>query len=207
MLAVLALAASLVAWLLVALIAVLLLLAVTPLRVKGQFRSEPHRQFKVRAASLNGFLPFLTLFDSTTERAQKRKEKRKLKKKSKPKAKGGKTGGRPGRMSRKMRMGRNIPALILNLINCISFEDITGKIIFGLDDPADTGFVFGLFSPIAYGLPPSKRVHMLVQPVFDRATLGGKADVEFSVTPVTLLPPLVRFGWRSFGPRRASHEN
>ena len=190
----LALTVSLAAWLLAALIAVLLMVAVTPLKVQGKFRSGPRRQLRIRAASLGGFLPYLTVFDSTSERVAKRK----LKKKNRPKAKRSRTGGGPGRMKR---MGRNIPALAFNVLNCISLDDINGRITFGLEDPADTGFVFGLFSPIAYGLPPSKRVHMQVQPVFDRATFDGSVDVAFSVTPITLLPPIVRFGWHSFGPR------
>ena len=72
------------------------------------------------------------------------------------------------------------------------------SVAFGLDDPADTGLIFGLITPAVYGLG-SETCHVSVEPDFSRRRFAGQAEVELEFTPVAVVWPAIRFGlqlWR-----------
>ena len=65
--------------------------------------------------------------------------------------------------------------------------------VFGLEDPADTGRVYGLISPAIYGLG-SETCQVSVEPDFSRRRFAGQAEVELRFTPVAVVWPAIRFG-------------
>ncbi|MCK8462455.1 DUF2953 domain-containing protein [Aliiroseovarius sp. S1339] len=73
---------------------------------------------------------------------------------------------------------------------------------FGLDDPAETGQAFGQMTPLIYGTSAAPRVHINVDPAFDRAILKGRVALDLSFVPFMLVPPFIRFGWSAFWPDR-----
>lgn len=73
---------------------------------------------------------------------------------------------------------------------------------FGLGDPAETGQVYGFLAPVIHGLHAMKTVSVTARPVFDRACLSGKAELDLSLVPAALLAPAARFGWTMLRPTR-----
>mgnify|MGYP001814103871 CR=1 FL=1 len=69
------------------------------------------------------------------------------------------------------------------------------SVAFGLDDPADTGLVYGLITPAVYGLG-SKRCRVSDEPDFSHRRFAGQAEVELRFTPVAVVWPAIRFGFR-----------
>jgi hypothetical protein len=57
-----------------------------------------------------------------------------------------------------------------------------------------------MLSPVIYGGPPATGMDVQIVPVFDRPVLTGTADIAFSVVPIMLLGPILRFGWHVFRP-------
>lgn len=172
-----------VAWLLVAAIATTLLIAIAPLRLRGSLRSEPDLTVQVKVAVLDGTLPYVTIMDGTRKRTKKPKRKRNK---------------ASHRLGRAKDMAGNFPALINRLLRRIHIEDVSGRLEFGFDDPAETGQVFGLLCPVIYGMPPLGRINMSIRPIFSRPVFEGNIDVLLKFTPITLLGPIARFAWRSF---------
>lgn len=92
--------------------------------------------------------------------------------------------------------------LLSDLIRLVRIRKISVDARFGCGDPADTGQIFGLLSPLLYGASGLQRTELRVEPVFEQATLSGRAALELSFVPITLLVPALRFGVAVFGPSR-----
>ena len=69
------------------------------------------------------------------------------------------------------------------------------SVAFGLDDPADTGLVYGLITPAVYGLG-SERCQVSVEPDFSCRRFAGQAEVELRFTAIAVVWPAIRFGLR-----------
>ena len=77
----------------------------------------------------------------------------------------------------------------------IQVEACRLSVAFGLDDPADTGLIYGLITPAAYGLG-SERCQVSVEPDFSCRRFAGQAEVELRFTAIAVVWPAIRFGLR-----------
>lgn len=113
-------------------------------------------------------------------------------------------GGKPGTGARPRRASTPVPRptrldrrkLLRNPAFWSQLKRLFGKLLrevrwqafrlearFGMDDPADTGMLWGLLGPaVAAAVPP--RANVMIQPVFDRATFAFDANGEFRVIPL-----------------------
>ncbi|MFQ6548471.1 hypothetical protein AADZ90_010960 [Aestuariibius sp. 2305UL40-4] len=98
---------------------------------------------------------------------------------------------------------RIIPAglrFIEDLLQHIRIRRASLDARFSLGDPGETGQAFGLLAPLIYGMSASPIVRFDIEPVFDdRPALSGRAEVDLSVVPASLVGPAVRFWWHAFG--------
>ena len=92
--------------------------------------------------------------------------------------------------------------LLADILHRVRLETARLEMRFGIGDPAETGQVYGLLAPLIYGTASAPRTHVRIEPVFDRAVLSGRAELDMSLIPGTLLAPVIRFGWSAFGPER-----
>ncbi|MDJ0626805.1 MAG: DUF2953 domain-containing protein [Rhodobacter sp.] len=190
---------SVLLWLLLTLVVVLVALVALPVRLRLTARSEPVAFVKVELRLLGRALPWLVLVDSSQPGRMRTKPASKAKpkaRKTKRKRAGGASRETMGRM---LRAG---PDLVFGLLRQIRIERFLLTVRFGLDDPAETGQLFGMLAPIAQAPqwmlgPP---VSVSLTPVFDRPCAAGEADIVLSLRPVRLVPPAARFAWRAFGP-------
>ncbi|MBO6673942.1 MAG: DUF2953 domain-containing protein [Rhizobiales bacterium] len=183
-------------WVLVALAAAILVIVSLPVHLIAHAESEPHLLLTVRASLGNGLVPAFPVYRSDAP-----SEKKKAKKAKRKRDKATKREDKPGR---KLDWMRAIPNLLKDLKKEIAIEHFRAHAIVGLGDPADTGALFGQLAPWRYGLGNWTGCHLELQPDFDQARLAGQLDLTVKVTPIRLLPPLVRFGldlWRPKGAR------
>lgn len=174
----------------------LLLLAVlaTPVQFDIWLRKDGETNFRVVARPLGGAGPPLPLADSSRKRVEK------------PEKEARSANARKSRKRKRRWAGRGpraalaVPDLMAGLLRCIRVRSLSLDAEFGLGDPADTGLVYGLLTPLIYGCP--RRGAVSIRPVFDRSVLKAALDARISVTPITLALPFLRFGWRIIGPFR-----
>jgi hypothetical protein len=99
------------------------------------------------------------------------------------------------------RMLAALPSLLGEVMGSIRWESFRLDAEFGLDDPADTGQLYGCLTPLQVGMPWPPGVCIALRPNFERACLEGELQATLRLRAAALLPPAVRFAWRAFGPR------
>lgn len=182
-------------WLLLAVFVVALVLLATPLCVRISAATEPQGRVRVWASTLGGWTPEVRLHDSarkvTAEVTGKTKEK--IPDETKPRKKKKRGGGMSGKTG--LRLARNAPGLLSGLLRRFRLTRLSAS--FGLGDPADTGQVFGMLTPLLYALPGTP---ITLRPDFGATRVTGAVDATIRVIPGSLAVPLIGFGWRVFVP-------
>lgn len=184
-------------WLLLGLLVLAVVVLALPVRLRLAARTEPEPVARVELGLLGGLVPRFAVFDSAWRRDRAPPPDAGVLKPERPKKKRrkGRSGGR---------MLRAVPRLLRDLLRCVRIEecDVSGR--FGLVDPADTGQVYGLIAPLAFGgaWALGENTRISVVPEFRGPCLEGRADILLAVVPLRLVPPVVRFAWHSFGPER-----
>lgn len=181
----------------VVLIAIVAVVA-TPVRLRVVACSEPAPRVRLLLGLLGGWIPSIAVVDSA-RRDRSRRETDRAPRERPRKRRERRTADR----TRLARIRKAAPTLVRDLLRTVRLERLLLRGQVGLDDPADTGRLYGLVVPVLFATrwawPPSAVVS--VTPVFDRACLEGEADIALEVVPVRLLPPALRFGWAVFGAR------
>ncbi len=88
---------------------------------------------------------------------------------------------------------RGVLRFLRDLTRCVQFVSlrVAGRI--GLDNPCDTGRLWGNVCAVTGFLHGSKRVRFLVEPEFNEAVFELDSRGEVRIVPVTLLLPTARF--------------
>lgn len=86
----------------------------------------------------------------------------------------------PGFVGRVLRFVRHV----LRTIHVHTF-DLDAKV--GLDDPADTGKLWGLMGPLPYMIPLPRRSRVYIEPDFDQERLSVDLDADVRVFPIEVV--------------------
>lgn len=173
---------------LAALLVVVVVLAGTPVKLTLSARTDPQYRVRITARGIGGMMPSILVYDSTrAKRERKSKPERKRRK--------------PSRRSQGLRLVRAVPRLVIDLLRPIRLERLDVDADVGLEDPADTGMLFGLLQPLRH-LPPLSKASIAVRPDFTRSVASGSVDAGISFVPAAFIPPGARFVWTLFGPSR-----
>lgn len=84
-----------------------------------------------------------------------------------------------------------LPDAALSALPRIHLDRLSLRAVFGFDDPADTGQVFGQLTPWIYGVPCEK-FDVQVRPDFDGKRFEGSAEVAVHLTLLAVAWPLLR---------------
>ncbi|HSC26888.1 MAG TPA: hypothetical protein VLD67_06415 [Vicinamibacterales bacterium] len=87
---------------------------------------------------------------------------------------------------------RCIARLLAGLRRRIRFEDFHLRAEFGLDDPADTGRLYGAIAPLLLAAA-GMGWHVDCRPTFLRSGLEGSCAATFRVRPLSIIGQFVRF--------------
>ena len=88
---------------------------------------------------------------------------------------------------------RGVLRFLRDMARCVRFVSlhVAGRI--GLDNPFDTGRLWGAFCALTGFLHGAERVRFLVEPEFSEAVFELDGRGEIRIVPVALLLPIVRF--------------
>lgn len=187
------LAVTILLWLFVAILAVLVGLLATPMRLGFNVKSDPGLQFMVIARPFGGACPPLRVIDSQRKRPKKEKPARK----KKP----GKVKSRQFASGRAAELRSELPKLLSGLLRRFSIESLSMDGEFGLADPADTGSLYGVLTPFIYGAARIPRTTITIRPNFEGRCLSGEFEGTLRFIPAALFVPVLVFAWNVFGPR------
>ena len=84
-----------------------------------------------------------------------------------------------------------LPDAALTALRRIHLDRLSLRAVFGFDDPADTGQVFGQLTPWIYGMPREK-CDVQVRPEFDGRRFEGSAEIAVHLTLLAVAWPLLR---------------
>ncbi len=172
-------------WLLIAAVLVVTAALVLPVGLRIEAMCDGPVRWRV---DLQPFGRFGPRFRLPKPKADKPKVRKKASKRS------GKRLRHPGRFA------NALFRLASDVISTIRLRRLSVDAKFGCADPADTGQIYGLISPFLYGGNGLQRVHLTAEPVFDETVFEGRAMLELAIVPISLLPPVIRFGWALYGP-------
>ena len=88
------------------------------------------------------------------------------------------------------------------LLGRCRYDGLEADVAFGLDDPADTGAIYGALYPLVHQLQ-SAATHVRVQPVFEGVVFAAVGRVGMRFTPVRLVWPMIAFGSAVLFPPRS----
>jgi hypothetical protein len=173
---------AVLAWLLFALLALVLLTLLAPWHLRFDGRTSP-LSARVELRLLAGLAPPIPIPLGRNKDAPHRA------KRAKPKRSGRRRSGR---------LPRGIGALILDLFDAVRIRSLHLSGRFGLDDPADTGVLWGRMAPLVYTLSGAGRRIDLV-PEFSGPCLDLEATGEVAIRPVRLLRAGAVLAWANRG--------
>lgn len=188
-------------WVLAGLLATVLLVLATPLRLDLSASARPARM-RLRTQLLGGLTPWITLVNTAADSASPERPAPRAKPGTKPeneprkKAAGGKRASLT-QAQRYLDAGRD---LLAGLLRPLRIEQARVDGAFGLSDPASTGQLYGLLTPLLYAIAWPDPASVMLRPVFTGPHLEGEAEGRLRVIPLALAPPGLVFAWRIFGP-------
>lgn len=87
--------------------------------------------------------------------------------------------------------------LLRNIVSCLHIRDLKADFRVGLDNPADTGFLFAFIGPATLLMNSSFPCRTRVQPDFGAAVLEGYLCGTVRLQPIQLVTPVIRFVFSS----------
>jgi hypothetical protein len=85
-----------------------------------------------------------------------------------------------------------VKRLLTDILRRPRIRKLEADLRIGLDNPADTGFLFALIGPATLFLSSSSPHRIMVQPSFDEAVFEGYLYGMIRLQPVQLIPPFLR---------------
>lgn len=84
----------------------------------------------------------------------------------------------------------------MDSLRCVRISQFEANLRVGLDDPADTGFLFALIGPAVVLLGAFRHHQITVVPSFeDDMILEGYVAGTAHLRPIQLMPPFLRFAF------------
>ena len=180
-------------WVLAIVFALVIALLVTPVRLVFDLRTSPTWRLRIAARLLAGMTPSIPVHDSErsgSRRAPAEKQKSKARRKD---GRGRRWAARPGRVI------RSAPDLLVGLLKPIHLERFKVDADIGLEDPADTGHLFGLIQALDAVRPRPRAISIDVRPDFTGPRASGEVFAALRFIPAAFVWPGCRFAWRVFG--------
>lgn len=87
----------------------------------------------------------------------------------------------------------HIQKVLAAFIRSLSLETLQGDVTLGLENPADTGVVYGYCTAVRYALWPAEAVDFVMTPVFDHEVFEGTLTLRMQIRhPLLVIIPAAR---------------
>ena len=182
-------------YILISLNVLLIMLLAVPIDIEYEFNNRLEKKSRTRIIWLFGLIN-VELKESANDfdiEFEKPKKKRlnKIKKKRRSKSK---SGIKPILAALKSEgFLRRTLKFLKDIFNIAEIKNLQAKLSFGLGDPADTGQLYGLMSPVFAFLYAVPRVNVSFTPIFDRATLDAEINAALRIVPIRFFRAIFRF--------------
>lgn len=180
-------------WLLLIILTFVCLALITPVFVRVHLTTLPQFTYHVELRALAGLAPRITLAKGPVVNPRVNKM---------PKAARSKRRTIHSRKRGHAPMVRAVPTLIKGILRGIHLTKLHIDADYGLYDPAETGWLFGLLTPLQYAAPIPANASLDLRADFTKPCLTGNLTAVFRVTLAALLIPVTLFAWRAYGQRR-----
>lgn len=158
-----------------------LLLLAAPVQCYVELDSNARPWIRGRVRAFFGLVRIDIPMTRSARKRDSRTQPRAARKKS-----SGSSRGRLLALLRREELRAHIARFTVKLVNTIRFNDFIVHAQFGFEDPADTGELWGVVSPLAV-IGATSPVAVTVEPCFDRETFKVQGHGTFSVAPLTLI--------------------
>jgi hypothetical protein len=81
------------------------------------------------------------------------------------------------------------------ILRCLEIRDFRGDFLIGLDDPADTGMLFGALIPAAIALSSLTGNPFTIRPSFEGRVFEGRTGATLRLSPLRALWAITRFAF------------
>ena len=176
-------------------VAVIVILLATPLHLRLEAEAGDAARLVVDARTLWGLSPRLRLVDTDRPREATPRHREKAKKTGRDKRDKG--WSMPGGRAAMWRLAEGVPGLLRGELARIHLDRVDVEARFGTGDPADTGRLYGLLTPLVYAVPHPAAALRLT-PDFTRRCLEGHGEAALHLTPVALTCPVIRLVWNVY---------
>ena len=88
---------------------------------------------------------------------------------------------------------RRVLKLLYKILSIAKIKQLQASVRFGLDDPAETGLVYGLLTPAFSLLYAYPRVDFVATPVFDRVGIETNIQTQIRVVPFNYFKAVLLF--------------
>ena len=168
----------------------IILILCVPLDVELNIDTSERSRFRLRLVWLFG------LISKELSRGRKKPEEKKKITKEKPKKKR-RIGFRTVlKILRTKGLLRQVKDLVKDILSQLKIRELAVNLKLGLDDPADTGFLFALIGATTPFLSLPSQYQIRVQPFFyDEAVFDGYLHGVLRLWPIKLVWPLLRFAF------------
>jgi len=174
-------------YILISLNVLLIMLLAVPIDIEYEFNNRLEKKSRTRIIWLFGLIN-VELKESANDfdiEFEKPKKKRRSKSKS---------GIKPILAALKSEgFLRRTLKFLKDIFNIAEIKNLQAKLSFGLGDPADTGQLYGLMSPVFAFLYAVPRVNVSFTPIFDRATLDAEINAALRIVPIRFFRAIFRF--------------
>lgn len=163
----------------------------TPMLLSLSAETAPRPRLAARARLLGGASAPIRLYDSARPRRRAA-------------AKPSEASERADQWSaaRMRRVVEAAAALLADLLRLMRLHRLDLDAEIGMEDPADTGQLYGFLSALARAGSCAETLSLSVRPVFDGPRLSGRAEAEVSFTPIVLAAAALRFALAVYRPQR-----
>lgn len=174
-----------------ALLGLVLLLLAVPLDVRANIVSEAALSWSVQIRWLFGLLRLER--GSASRRPAERKPAERAAVEPEPAGARRRRRGVP-RFVTDTAVWRRALRLLRASLRGLTLRRVDAQLRFGLEDPADTGRLYGMLVPGLMLLDSRMPGRVAVAPDFEHAGLAGRAAGELRIVPLRVLAPLASFG-------------
>ena len=179
------------------LIGILLLpfvLLAIPIEIEYTYDSKSSLKSTIRIVWLFGFVRFQPSSKKEEQRDKLRHEITPKRQTSRKAAKADKKGFKVFlAMLRSEGFIRHIFRLFYAILTITKIKQLRARFLFGLDDPADTGLVYGLLMSGISFLYAVPKVDFVVTPIFDRYVVETNLKMKIRLVPINYLKAVVLF--------------
>lgn len=170
----------------------------TPVAVNAQVDSESELWFKFGVALFGGLAPVFTTSDEPSTKIDAEPELGPDEDSKEDKPLRPKKSSRFGITAYAPHMLQEAPRFLSTIMARVKFKTVNADVEFGCPDPADTGVVYGVLTPIALLANTRKSSCVTLQPDFSQASFRFRGFLAARFTPIALLVPAFGFGWAVF---------